>query len=122
MQPQKTDPPAAFMDFYQKFHSDSLYQMTHITWPLKGQTDQKVDSLRTRKMLLEWMPETWHMQHTVDFSTSPDFIREFELMGDAFVIERIHYRAAEYGQERHFMQNDQGEWELIYYADMQEMK
>jgi hypothetical protein len=31
------DLPADFQAFYQRFHADSAYQMSHIEWPLKGE-------------------------------------------------------------------------------------
>jgi len=37
------------------------------------------------------------------------------------VIERISFVAANYALERRFYLNENGEWELIYYADMQEI-
>jgi len=114
------EPPAGFMDFYRKFHEDSLYQIAHITWPLRGESTEQVDAGHTKKVLETWEPETWRMHRPVDFS-SGDFKREFEVMGDAMVIERISFVAANYALERRFYLNENGEWELIYYADMQEI-
>lgn len=111
--------PAGFLTFYDKFHQDSAYQMTHIQWPLRGETAVQLDSIRREKQLASWEPQTWNLQHPVDFN-SGEFKREWETMGEDFVIERIRYTAANYGLERHFMRREDGEWELIYYADMQE--
>lgn len=112
--------PAGFLTFYDKFHQDSAFQMAHIQWPLRGETAVQMDSVRREKQLASWEPHTWNLQRAVDFS-SGEFKREWETMGDDFIIERIRYRAANYGLERHFMRRDDGEWELIYYTDMQEM-
>lgn len=111
--------PAGFLPFYDKFHRDSAYQMSHIQWPLRGENTVLTDSTRREKQLANWEPQTWELQHPVDFS-SGEFKREWETMGEDFVIERIRYAAANYGLERHFMRREDGEWELIYYADMQE--
>jgi hypothetical protein len=114
-------PPADFMEFYDKFHSDSLYQIAHITWPLQGESTVAVDSMRQRKVLKEWERDSWRMHHPVDFN-SREFDRVFENLGDAIVIEKIRYAAANYGLERRFAKRTDGEWELIFYADMQEME
>lgn len=112
--------PAGFLTFYDKFHQDSLFQLAHIQWPLRGEKSVQIDSIRREKQLANWEAATWRIQHPVDFN-SGEFKREWEKMGDEFVIERIKYAAANYGLERHFIRRDDGEWELIYYADMQEM-
>ncbi len=112
--------PADFMEFYQKFHQDSLYQIAHIAWPLQGDAAVLIDSSRVAKKTAVWEPKDWIMHRPIDFSTS-DFKRDWELLGDELVIERIVYRAAKYGLERRFVRQYNGEWELIYYSDMQEV-
>jgi hypothetical protein len=112
-------PPDDFMIFYNKFHADSLFQVTHIAWPLRGETSELVDSVNRRK-LVEWKPETWRMHHPLDLTDS-DFKREWEVMGNELVIERIRYAAANYGLERRFTKRDDGAWELVYYSDMNEI-
>lgn len=111
--------PADFMPFYDKFHADSLFQIAHIAWPLQGESTEPIDSTHNKRILKEWDLSKWRMHHSVDY-TSGDFKRSFEMMGDALVIERIQYAAANYGLERRFVRNDQGAWELIFYSDMQE--
>ena len=111
--------PAGFMDFYDKFHTDSLFQVAHIAWPLQGETTEQVDSTRARRKLVQWEPAKWRMHRKVDFSTG-EFKQEWEMMGSDLVIEFISYRAANFGLERRFVKREDGDWELIYYADMQE--
>lgn len=111
--------PADFAVFYQKFHQDSLYQMAHIVWPLQGQTSVQVDSAHSEKRPMQWQKETWHMHHAVDFSDG-DFIQEWTPMSETLLIERIRTKGANYALERRFAKSG-NEWELIYYADMQEL-
>lgn len=111
--------PADFMEFYQNFHRDSQYQVAHISWPLQGDAAVKIDSTRMAKKARSWEPKDWTMHRPIDFSTS-EFKRDWDVMGDELVIERISYRAANYGLERRFVRQFNGEWELIYYSDMQE--
>ncbi len=111
--------PPDFIEFYQKFHSDSLYQIEHISWPLQGDAAFAVDSTRMVKKTAVWEPENWRMHRPIDFSTS-EFKRDFDVLGDELIVERIRYRAANYGLERRFVRQYNNEWELIYYSDMQE--
>lgn len=111
--------PADFTEFYQKFHQDSLYQIAHISWPLQGDAAVRIDSTRMVKKPAVWEPEDWTMHRPVDFSTS-EFKRDWDVLSDELIIERIAYRAANYGLERRFVRQFNGEWELIYYSDMQE--
>ncbi|MBK6931847.1 MAG: hypothetical protein IPH12_13670 [Saprospirales bacterium] len=112
--------PAGFLAFYRQFHADSLYQLAHISWPLQGITTVEMDSIRREKRPVSWEQKTWRMHHPVDFS-SGEFKREWQLLGEELVVERISYAAANYGLERRFMRQSDGEWVMIYYADMQEL-
>jgi hypothetical protein len=116
-----SDLPAGFMDFYRKFHEDSLYQIAHINWPLSGETSVQTDSSHYAKRLTSWELTNWHMHRPVDFSTG-DFKREFQAVGDVLIIEKISYKAANFGLERRFSLNDKNEWELIFYSDIMELK
>lgn len=111
--------PDDFQTFYEKFHTDSAYQMAHIEWPLRGETAVQADSISPERRLASWTPENWTIQRQVDFSTG-EFKGEWEMLGEEFVIERIKYAAANYGLERHFIKRDDGQWQLMYYSDMQE--
>ncbi len=112
--------PADFRAFYEKFHTDSAFQMTHIEWPLRGETSVQADSAYPERRLASWEPAQWSIQHAVDFRTG-EFKGEWEMLGEEFVLERIKYAAANYGLERHFIKREDGEWQLLFYADMQEM-
>jgi len=111
--------PADFADFYQKFHADSLYQLAHISWPLQGLTTVQVDSSRQERRAIYWEKDTWRMHRPVDFR-SGEFQQRLQVLGDELVVEHISYAAANFGLERRFVRNSQGDWELIYYSDMLE--
>ncbi len=112
--------PEGFDDFYKKFHTDSLYQMAHIQWPLQGETDEKVDSTHYKRKLINWEPNQWRM-HRMNWD-SKDFKQEFEVLGDLLVIERIRTRSVGYGLERRFSKTEQNEWMMIFYADIQNVQ
>lgn len=116
-----SDLPQDFLAFYQQFHSDSAYQMAHIDWPLKGEKMERNDSTANKRVLTEWEPETWTMFHLPDL-TDVGLKRSFETMGDVLITERLQYPMVNYGLERQFFKDDNNEWRLIYYAEMQELK
>ena len=111
--------PQDFLDFYEKFHHDSAYQIAHIVWPLQGDTDEQIDSTHFQKKTTEWQPAGWRMQR-MDFDRN-DYIFDRSMLGELLVIERIRAKSANYGIERRFAKQGNGEWALIYYSDLQEL-
>ncbi len=118
-QSQSDQLPADFNEFYKKFHADSLFQMAHISWPLQGLTAVQLDSNRQEKQAIYWEKDKWRLHRPVNFN-SGEFKRKLQVLGDELVVEQISYVAANFGLERRFVRNSQGEWELIYYSDMLE--
>jgi len=112
--------PQDFLDFYEKFHSDSLYQIEHIVWPLQGDRSEQLDSTHFEKRNTVWQQANWQMQHT-DYNPN-DYVLERQMLGEVMVIERIRTKAANYGIERRFAKQPDGGWAMIYYSDMQEMR
>lgn len=112
--------PQDFLDFYEKFHRDSLYQVAHIVWPLQGDTDEQTDSIHFQKKKVLWEQEKWKMQK-LEFNRN-DYFFDRKMLGDVLVIEQIRPKTANYGIERRFAKQGDGEWSLIYYSDLQEMK
>lgn len=112
--------PADFRTFYQRFHADSLFQVQHISWPLPGQTTEETPEGELRRKSTYWERETWRFQRAVDFSAG-EFKQQLRTVEGQYIVERISYAAApNYALERRFMRRSDGEWELVYYADMQE--
>ncbi len=112
--------PADFAAFYRQFHADSVFQVQHISWPLPGQVTAQEPDGRWKRKSTYWERSTWRFQHAVDFSTG-EFKRQLRAMEDQYVVEIIAYASApNYALERRFMRRSDGNWELVYYADMQE--
>jgi hypothetical protein len=110
--------PQDFTAFYQKFHTDSAYQMAHIEWPLKGErAEVRADSTLVPQ-LHEWEPATWRLMHLPETSWS-SLKRDFETFGNVMVIERMSYPMVGFGFERQFYKEEDGRWKLIYYAEKQ---
>ena len=118
---QFADLPQDFLAFYQKFRSDSAYQMAHIEWPLKGEAAERVDSTTYKKVLKTWDPETWEISHMPDFN-DPGLKRSFEAITDVLITEKLQYPMVNFGMERQFFKQENNEWQLIYYSEMQELR
>ncbi len=118
--PTVDEVPADFRMFYQQFHADSLFQVQHISWPLPGESTEETQEGEFKRKPTYWERETWRFQRAVDFSAG-EFQQQLRTVEGQYVVERISYAAApNYALERRFMRRSNGEWELIYYADMQE--
>lgn len=107
--------PEGFAAFYQKFHSDSLFQVDHIVFPLEGLPDH-ADSTMIASGSFRWMPEDWQMQRQFDFEMS-EFKRDIHALNEWVVQERIVHQSGEFGMVRRFAVVG-GEWHLIYYAGL----
>lgn len=111
------DLPRDFLDFYQKFHTDSTFQMAHIEWPLKGEKSTNEEDAPLNTQLHEWTPETWKVMHLPDTSMST-LKRNYEVVGQVLIIERISYPMVGFGFERQFFKDEDNSWRLIYYAEV----
>lgn len=56
---------AEFQDFYQKFSTDSVFQMEHIVFPLEGMRSPK-DSLDIIDPNFRWQQDTWKIHKPYD--------------------------------------------------------
>jgi hypothetical protein len=115
----EADLPKDFLEFYQKFHTDSVYQMAHIEWPLKGESGISADTMAKRQ-LKEWNPEDWRLMHLPDTSMST-LKRSFETVGEIIVVEKMSYPMVGFGFERQFYKEEDGQWRLIFYGENTQM-
>jgi hypothetical protein len=106
--------PAEFRDFYAKFHSDTAYQMKHITFPLQG-LPQDVDSATLADRDFFYTADTWLKHQPIDFSKG-EFRQELTRFSDRMVMERIYRSDNAFGMERRFAKLEDNEWYLIYYV------
>lgn len=104
-----------FYQFYQLFHKDSLYQIQHITFPLKG-LPPNADSTTFKNGEFRWELQNWRMHLPYDFELG-EYKREIELKGQDLVEERILHKSRPFGMLRRYAKIS-GEWYLIYYAGM----
>ncbi len=95
---------ADFPEFYERFHTDSAFQMGHIQFPLMGKSDTGT-----------WQLTEWRLHRPVDYERS-DFSREFTPLGEDILIETILHKMGDYGMVRRWARLGD-EWNLIYYAE-----
>lgn len=95
------DIPSEFLQFYMKFHSDSLFQMEHIRFPI----DKKVDGNK-------WTSDEWIL-HKPFSDHDGQYIQTFKNFG-GIIIEYVTDGAGYYTMEKRYIRSD-GEYHLMYY-------
>ena len=111
--------PAGFERFYKRFHSDSLYQMAHINFPLEGYP-MDVDSATFAAGTFRWQKEVWIMHHPIELD-SGKFERTFLVLTPTLVEETIRQSNTPFAMKRRFVKEGE-DWRLIFYSDMNAMK
>ena len=111
--------PSDFVDFYAKFHSDSVYQLAHIQFPLEGYPSN-ADSAVMASRSFHWMADTWVIHNMQAFNDSL-FTRQFDVSMPGVVNETIYQKNTPFGMFRRFFKRD-NEWALIFYSAMNPMK
>ncbi len=95
------DLPSDFLDFYQKFHSDSLYQIAHVLFPLKEKQDQSL-----------WQLSDWKMHRPFD-DLGGQYQRKFTNL-NGIIIENIFDVKGMFQMERRYIKDTES-YILIYY-------
>lgn len=108
--------PTDFMDFYVKFCQDSVFQMEHIQFPLKGMPAMAVEISQDSINNFYWQEEEWTV-HKPFVGDEEEYLKEFQKISDNLISEYIIERKMGYGMERRFSKLG-GTWYLIYYMDM----
>ena len=102
--------PDDFHDFYNQFHTDSVYQLEHIIFPLKG-FGKIIDEWEAQD--LHWQKEGWKIHKPFD-SQDGAFERVFTNVG-GMVTEMISNGL--FTMEKRYAKLG-GEWHLIYYQEL----
>ncbi len=105
-----------FVDFYKKFHEDSLFQIERIQWPLPGkEIERGADGALRLADGLGWQKENWVFQRLPTLNTG-EFARDFEPLGPDLMIEKITTTGdVKYLILRRWAKMS-GEWRLIFYS------
>ncbi|MEL6862910.1 MAG: hypothetical protein AAFP19_00765 [Bacteroidota bacterium] len=111
--------PQDFDVFFERFHTDSLYQIEHVLFPLQG-LPPDVDSITLAEGRFYWQKSDWRMHRPFD-DMDGTFIRELIPFGDDIMLEQIKDNSGQYGMQRRFAYFDDG-WQLIYYSAMNKLR
>lgn len=111
--------PESFTQFYQRFHTDSVFQMEHITFPLEGLPHQ-ADTETLADKSFRWKADDWKMMRPVDWQMS-SYQREIVPLNSSLVLERIVNPKNGIGMVRRYAIIGK-EWHLIYYAGLNRIK
>ena len=94
--------PEDFLDFYEKFHSDSVFQVNHTLFPLKEKSDGSY-----------WQKAEWRMHQAFD-SQNGSYTREFDNF-NGILIETILEKNGAFMIKRRFAKFGDS-YNLIYYS------
>jgi Domain of unknown function (DUF4348) len=108
---------ADFVAFYEKFHTDSAFQMAHISFPLEGYP-MSPDSA-TLASNFRWTADKWVM-HRGSMFVDSIYIRQFDSPLPTMITEVVKQKNTPYGTYRRFLKRDDS-WYLIFYSDMNRM-
>ena len=120
-QPVMTDKSASteneiskdFLDFYTRFHEDSLFQIEHITFPLEG-LPINADTLTMKMQEFRWTKEEWRM-HKLPDEQNIDMDKKWVKLKDGLIVEMIQLNESKMAMQRRFAKTSRG-WAMIYYA------
>ena len=108
-----------FLDFYEKFSTDSTFQMEHVVFPLDGMRAPENES-DTTALSYQWQKEDWII-HTDFDDANGTFTKEMMDLAGKMVIEIISDESGTFSMERRFAKLSDG-WNLIYYKEMGKYK
>lgn len=111
--------PEDFKSFYLKFHSDSSFQMNHLSFPLAGLPDY-ADPEFIGNEPYYWSADQWVIQKA-DFLNSKEYVLSYFSLGGVLIEERIYDKKFDLTIIRRFA-NSGGSWNLIYYAGLNRYK
>lgn len=107
--------PEDFLNFYEKFHQDSIYQLDHIIFPLQG-LPAYADSATMADRSFRFQKEDWVLHKNFN-DQDGQFVRTFNKLSEGMMVEQIKNSDNGIGMQRRFAKRGE-EWFLIYYAEV----
>lgn len=99
-----------FDAFYEKFMTDSTFQMSRINFPLQGWSSN-ADSL-TLADGFYWQKSDWNIHKKTNYEEGG--YKQDLLKSDVLVKETLYMKGVNIGYERRFMVDTNGKWFLIF--------
>lgn len=112
--------PDDFITFYDRFHTDSLYQMDHIVFPLEGLPNaiEVPDTVATKRFF--WQQNEWK-KHNHFTDPSGQFDHWYQVLDERVIEHWVQMKGTDMMIQRRFAKLENG-WNLIYYAGMRPRK
>ncbi len=98
--------------FFDRFHADSIFQMSRIQFPLPG---VNTDHMQMEDTVYHWTESNWELHHDFNLDTT-DFIVEKNIL-DSLVVEKIYLENSGFIVERTFKKLE-GLWFLVYFKNI----
>ncbi len=108
--------PDDFVAFFDRFHTDSAYQMEHILFPLEGLPASTGDGDTLTSNRYFWQKEDWK-KHNRFTDPGRDFVQWYEVLNDRIIEHWIQMNGTNLCMRRRFAKLDDG-WYLIYYQGL----
>ncbi len=106
--------PESFFRFYENFHTDSIFQLQHIQFPLAGVAVHP--TIQNKTVDTFWQAENWII-HKAFNDYGGTFKREYRNL-NGLILEYISNNTGDFNMERRFLHNEEEDYDLIYYAEM----
>ena len=112
----------SFPDFYNRFHTDSVFQLNRISFPLPGFNSEvhfsnlenaSIQIIDGEKVNYYWSKENWITHKPIELTSN---IRSEQEKSDSMIIERIYIPDSEFEIKRIFKLL-RSNWFLVYYKD-----
>jgi len=105
--------PNDFLAFYQRFHRDSAYQVSHINFPLEGKSTV-IDTSGNEKHSFIWNKDNWQLHQELDMLDT-SFQRTYIAdSNDRLITENIYHVNGTFAIQRRFYKTG-ADYSLIYY-------
>ena len=98
---EEGDIPSDFLQFYMRFHSDSLFQLNHIDFPIDRKKENE-----------QWTIDNWKM-HTAFDDMGGQFQQTFKNF-NGLIIEYVRDQSGAFSLEKRFVKSSEG-YKLMYY-------
>jgi hypothetical protein len=105
--------PEDFHDFYNKYHTDSTFQMSRTIFPLKG-IAKSSDTSKIAENIL-WQKDEWRLHKPFD-NQGGTFERTFTNI-NGLITETISANGGLFTLEKRYAKLG-GDWHLIYYQEL----
>lgn len=112
--------PGDFVEFYNRFHTDSQFQMDHINFPLEGLPEAAGDEDTIITDRFFWQRENWKLHHHFT-DPSNQFEHWYEVLDERIIEHWIQMKGTNLVMRRRFARLDD-EWFLIYYSALRPVK